>query len=309
MRCGALCRYDETVRPDYAVFAFEEVDDQLSRPPLAAVRALQAVGIAPKPEGWAAAPVSLRHALAVHGSQYILDPPAIHALASQIPPRHVSLVGPRKESDTRVVPGHVARALASVQPLTDVQWQGLHPFERFALETLAGNTRLLWRVLDEMATLPGHLLFDLTAGQDWVGPLARCEVQANTLAFSALAAKKIQEGRAIDLARATGRRVARRAPELFDVLADWTVGPVEIECTPNLGQGAMIWRAHVSSDTGEFLVDVSLLAAAAAATALCGMLRSFDPSVRMTAPAMKEEPWRGDADDDESTQVFSNANR
>jgi hypothetical protein len=103
--------------------------------------------------------------------------------------------------------------------------------------------------------------------------------------------------------------VARRAPELFDVLADRTVGPVELECMPNLGQGSMIWRAHVSSDTGEFLVDVSLLAVAAAATALCGMLRSLDPNVRMTAPVMKEEPWRGDAEDDESTQVFSNSNR
>jgi molybdenum cofactor biosynthesis enzyme len=294
------------VRPDYAVFAFEEIDEQLSRPPLAAVRALQAVGIAPKPEGWAAAPVSLRHALAVAGSQYTLDPPAIHALASQIPPRHVSLVGPRKEPDTRAVPGHVVRALATIQPLKDAQWQALHPFERFALETLAGNTRLLWRVLDEMATLPGHQLFGLTAGQDWVGPLARCDVQASTVAWSALAGKKVQEGRAVDLARATGRRVARRAPELFDVLADRTVGPVEIECTPNLAQGAMIWRAHVSSDTGEFLVDASLLAVAAAATALCGMLRALDPGVRMTAAAMKEEPWLGDAEGDESTQFFSN---
>jgi hypothetical protein len=305
VRCGALCRYDGIV-PDYAVFAFEEMDDQLSRPPLAAVRALQAVGIAPRPDGWAAAPVTLRRALAVLGSQYTLDPQAIHSLASQIPPRHVALVGPRKESDTRSVPHHVARALASIQPLSDQQWQGLHPFERFALETLAGNTRLLWRVLDEMATLPGHLLFNLTAGQDWVGPLARCDVQANTRAFSALAAKKVLEGRAIDLASATGRRVARRAPELLDALSDRTVGPVEIGCTPNLAQGAMIWRAHVSSDTGEFLIDASLLAAAAAATALCGMLRTFDANVKMTGAVMREEPWRGAADDDESTEIFSN---
>jgi hypothetical protein len=294
------------VRPDYAVFAFEEIDEQLSRPPLAALRALQAVGVVPRAEGWAATPVTLRHALAVQGSQYTLDLQAIHALASKIPPKHVALIGPRKESDARAAPGHVARALATLQPLTDKQWQGLHPFERFALETLAGNTRLLWRVLDEMANLPGHLLSDLTVGQEWVGSLARCDVQASTLAFSALAAKKVLEGRAVDLARATGRRVARRSNELFDVLADRTVGPVEIECTPNLGQGAMIWRAHVSSDAGEFLVDASLLAAAAAATALCGMLRSFDPKVCITAPAMREEPWRGDAAGDESTHVFSN---
>jgi hypothetical protein len=81
---------------------------------------------------------------------------------------------------------------------------------------------------------------------------------------------------------------------------------VEIECTPNLGQGSMIWRAHVSSDTGEFLVDASLLAVAAAATTLCGMLRSLDPNVRMTAAGMREEPWRGDVEGDESTQIFSN---
>jgi hypothetical protein len=297
------------VRSGYAVFAFEEMDEQLSRPPLAAVRALQAVGVAPKPEGWAATSVQLRHALAVLGSQYTLDLTAIRAHASSIPPRHVALVGPRKESDPLRVPAHVARGLASIQPLTDKQWQGLHPFERFALETLSANTRLLFRVLDEMARLPGHLLFDVIAGQQWVGQLAHCDVQASTRAFAALAARKVLEGRAVDLARATGRRVARKAPELVDALADRTVGPVEIECTPDLARGAMVWQAHVSSDAGEFLLDASLLAVSAAAIALCGMLRSFDANVTTTAPAIREEPWRGEvnAEDDESTHVFSSS--
>jgi len=306
VRCGAVCPYHGAVRSGFAVFGFEEMDEQLSRPPLAAVRALQAVGIVPKPEGWAASPVPLRHALAVLGSQYTLDLQAIRAQASQIPPRHVALIGPRKETDPRVMPPHVARALAGLHPLKDEQWQALHPFERFAMETLAANTRLLWRVLDEMGKLPGHQLFDITAGHRWVGELARCDVQASTLAFGALAAKRVLEGRAVDLARATGRRVARRAPELIDALADQTVGPVEIECTPSLGQGALIWQAHVSSDSGEFLLDVSLLAVSAAAIALCGMLRSIDPNVKMTAAGMREEPWHGEVGDDESTQVFAN---
>ncbi len=293
------------MHPEYAVFAFEEMDDQLSRPPLAAVRALHAAGVAPKPEGWAASPVPLRKALAVQGSQYHLDLVAIRGLASQIPPRFVALVGPRKEADPSAVPAHVVRGLEQVHSLTDAQWQKLHPFERFAMETLAANTRLLWRVLDEMSKLPGHQLFDLTAGQHWVGQLARCDVKAGTKAFAAMAAKKVLEGRAIDLARATGRRVARRAPELFDTLSDRAVGPVEIECTANLGQGMMIWQAHVSSDAGEFLFEASLVAASAAAIALCGMLRSFDPNARVTTAELKEEPWRGEVGEDESTQVFS----
>jgi hypothetical protein len=289
----------------YAVFAFEEIDDALSRPPLAATRALQAVGVAPGTEGWASTPRPVRLQLATLGSQYTLDPTAIQAATSQIPPRDVSLVGSRSEVDPTAIPSRLASALASVVPLTNAQWQSLHPFERFTLETLAGNTRLLFRALDEMARLPGHRLFGVTTGQVWIGRLARCEVVASTAAFAALAAKRVLDGRALDLARATGRRTARRAPELLDAIADRTVGPVEIECLPNVMQGTLHWQAHVSAVTGDFLPDASLLATTAAATALCGMLRSLDPKVHIGKASLGEEPWRGDSAGDESTQIYS----
>ena len=295
------------VRSGFAVFGFEEMDEQLSRPPLAAVRALQAVGIVPKPEGWAASPVPLRHALAVLGSQYTLDSTGHPSPGEPDPP---SPRRPHRPTEgilfLRVMPPHVARALGGLHPLKDEQWQALHPFERFAMETLAANTRLLWRALDEMGKFPGHQLFDITAGHRWVGQLARCDVQASTLAFGALAAKRVLEGRAVDLARATGRRVARRAPELIDALADQTVGPVEIVVHSQPRPGRADLAGPRSSDSGQFHLDVSLLAVSAAAIALCGMLRSIDPNVKMGAAGMREEPWHGEVGEDESTQVFAN---
>lgn len=293
------------MRQGFAVFAFEEIDAEISRPPLAAIRALQAVGIVPKGEGWAATPLALRKALAVMGSQHALEPTAIQTVASQIPPRHVSLVGRRPEPSANTVPARVASALAAIYPLTLEQWRALHPFERFVLDGLSPNTRLLWRALDEMSRLTGHLLHGATTGQAWVGSLARCELQASTTAMAALVARKVQGGRAIDLARATGRRTARRASELLDLVADRAIGPVEVEGTIHPQRGCVVWQAHVSAEDGAFLPEASLLACTSAAIALAGMLRELDSTASLGPAAIREEPWQGDPTGDERTEVYA----
>jgi hypothetical protein len=294
------------VRPDYALFAFEEMDEELSRPPLAAIRALQAGGVLPKAEGWKGTPSPLRKAIAVQGSQHRLDIAAIRALISQIPPRHVQLVGSRKEPDPAAVPARLVKALATIHPLTVEQWRSIHPFERFVLDALWANTRLLWRALDEMSKLQGHLLFGITSGQEWVGALARCEVRADPGVMAAVGTKVILDGRAVDLARATGRRIARRAPELLDESSDKTIGPVEVDCRIHTAEGLAVWQAHVSSDDGEFLPGASLLAVTAAAAALCDMLSASDSTVWIAGAAIRQDPWFADAaGDEDSTQAFS----
>jgi hypothetical protein len=295
------------VRPEFAVFGFEAMDEELSRPPLAAIRAMQAAGIVPDVEGWSVTPPGLRKAIAILGSQHSLDVAAIRALVGQIPPRHVRLVGPRREPDSRTVPPRLASALAGIHALTPQEWQAIHPFERFALDILTSNTRLLWRALDEMARLQGHLLFGVTTGQEWVGPLARGEVHADSLTLNTLAQHRVLDGRALDLARATGRRLARRAPELLDRSADRAIGPVELDCSVRSSACMVVWHGHVSSDAGEFLPGASLLAVAGAAAALCDTLREHDPSSRIVTVSIREEPWLGDptGDHDDATQVYT----
>jgi len=294
------------VRPDYAVFAFEEMDADLSRPPLAAVRALQAGGVLPKAEGWKAASPALRKAIAIQGSQHRLDLPAIRTLTTQIPPRFVQLVGPRAEPDPTTVPVRLAQVIATIHPLTTEQWTALHPFERFVLDALWANTRLLWRALDEMSKLQGHRLFGVTTGQVWVGALARCEVRAGPSAFTAITSTGVLGGRGVDLARATGRRIVRRAPELLDTSADKSIGPVELECRVHGTEGFAVWQGHVSSDEGEFLPGASLLAVTAAAAALCDMMLPADRGAWVAGAAIRQDPWFADgATDEDSTQAFS----
>jgi hypothetical protein len=292
------------VRHDYAVFAFEEMDDDLSRPPLAAVRALNSVGVAPKLQGWLAMAPWLRRAFAIMGSQHTLDPQAIQTATRHIHPRDIILVGRRHEPDPDLVPDRVARALEPILPLTVEQWQRLHPFERFTLDALSNNTRLLWRALDEMARLRGHLLFGKTMGQAWVGPLARCELRTTPVALAALATKRLVDGRGVDLARATGRRAARRAPDLLDLVSSKAIGPVELECKVHALKGQVVWQAHVSSDEGEFLPDASLLAACSAAVALGGVLREVDPTVQIAEAELRDEPWQGDESNEDATEVW-----
>jgi hypothetical protein len=275
-------------------YAFEEIGDDLPRPPLSALRALFAAGVIVSPRGWQALGLEARQTLTREGGRERIDLMVVREMLRAVPAANVKLFARSFDPDPAHVPDALRAALGASRPITDDEWRSLRAIDRHVLNTLAGNTRLLWRALDEL-TLGKALSGRNTAR--WSGALARCELRADPGALHRAMSGDLLGGRAFVLAKGSGRRAARRASETFDALADVEVGPTELDFALGPAVGVVVWQAHVSSWEGAFLPAASLQAAVTAAVALLGMVQELDPSASIGAAAIVEEPWAAGGDE------------
>ena len=282
------------------VFAFEEVGDDLPRPPLAAMRFFVAAGLVVSLRGWRQLPLDVRRAIVSAGARDQIDRDVARMLTNEIPPSDIVLTQPRDASPTQPSP-EVALLLGG--ELGVHAWSDLRPFDRFVLNMLGPNHRLLWRALSEIleAQPPSALK----------APLARAEVRleaSGTVAediMRLLFRGLVLEGRGLLLARAAGRRAARAVGELLDLHAETATGVVELEWLVQPSSNQVLWQAHASTVDGRFFPAASLLAATVAATALCDMLKEFDPAVGIHRARIVEEEWvAGGIDREDATVIL-----
>lgn len=282
-----------------ATYAFEDLDAELSRPPLAATRALGTQGIVLSQELWRMLSVEAREALAMAGADDVVDPARVRAALHGVPFGKLRMVGAVAEPDPRAVPSALAAVLGPWISPVATAWSSLPPLDRFILSLLAGNPRLLWRALAEISTRgrwPGT----------WSMPtipstIARCDLRMGRAAREALDDPTFHSGRAGVLARASGKRAARRLGELIDAEAETAVGPVELEW--GVVDKLVVWQAHASTATGAFSPSASLLAATTAAIAMIELVREADPTARIVSAGTAEEPWLFGGASEEATLV------
>ena len=284
----------------FAQFEFEELDEELSRPPLAALRAMRGVGVAVSDAAWRTVPADLKLALASLGSHEFLDMAAIRFATGRLPPRAVQLVKIRTEPDAAEVPPKLEAALASVHPLGAKEWAAIHPFERWVLDLLASNTRLLWRAIAELTCREGHVL-SATLVRPFLGEVAICDVCCEPDALFEVVSREPR----FERARSAGRRAARNAPNVFDACADLLIGAVELDCASATVPGRQQWQAHASTVNGEFVPVAALAAATAAALVVLEAARTLDPDARLANVGITVTSWCGGADFDETTQKMS----
>jgi hypothetical protein len=271
------------------IYAFEEIGPDLARPPLAARRALLGSGVAVPLETWLVLPLPARQAIAQEGTK---DAVSEYVVKNAVSPvlKHIKFMGPVKDPPLDAVPQNVVDALRTFRPITLPEWQALSPLDRYALVALSGNSRLLWRAVEEMTTSPSSTLSSIKL-RPWVGPLAHAELHMAQGSLAALSAGSIQEGKAIVLARAAGVRIARHAHEILDGYAEKYAGPVELDARLDFEVGGCVWQAHVSTAEGEFFAAASLLAAATAAVALRDAIAARDPGAALSSASLREEAW------------------
>jgi molybdenum cofactor biosynthesis enzyme len=295
------------------VFDFEEVDEALSRPPIAAQRAFLSTGVMVTSRGWRALSVADRRALAAAGSRGVVDEATVQAVVKNVPIAEVKLCARTTDPDRSEVPPKLNAAIGSVRPITRDEWERLTSLDRYMLNGLSSNPRLLWRSLQELARQPNHPLSD-RGRAPWArvesavaSEVARAEVHMAHENVVALMGLEFLDGRAFVLARAAGRRVARAIPAIYDLHADDEIGPIELDWAYEGPGKAVVWQAHVSKGDGSFAAAASLSAAAAAALCLVDMVRERDPNAAVGLLRVVEEPWTvGQAADDEdsSTAIF-----
>ncbi len=261
------------------IYQFEDVGDDLPRPPMAAMRAFLAAGIVLSPRGWSALSPELRRGFVQAGSAPFVDVVAVQAGVRGTPVSEVRLVPRIVDPDPNRVPDSLASALGPQARVTPQRWSQLRPIDRYVLTTLALNTRLLFRALREI--MPE----DTATEQPWKAAVAHVEVAMRGDSLDRLRSSRHLDGRAFMLARVAGVRAARRAQETFDLRSEKTVGSIELDWAPADQPGRVIWQAHVT---------------------LADMTVEHDASVVIEKASIVEEPWRVGGDQREQpTTLFS----
>jgi molybdenum cofactor biosynthesis enzyme len=271
------------------IYAFEEIGTDLARPPLAARRALLTSGVTVPLDTWQAIPLAARQAIVAEGAKDTPNEGVVKNAISSVLKR-VRFMGAVKDPSLDVVPQSVVEGLRALRPINVAEWKSISALDRYTLVALSGNSRLLYRALEEMTQGPTSALGPAKL-LPWVGPLAHAEVRMARAVFGEVAAGRVQGGKAIVLARAAGIRAARSANEMIDGYAEKYAGPVELDARLDAEMGGYVWQAHVSTVDGEFFAAASVLATAAAAVALRDAIASRDPSASVTGVAVREAAW------------------
>lgn len=287
------------------LYTFEELTDDLPRPPLVAIRALLAAGVIASPKGWTSLPIETRVAIAKLGLDGVVDTSAVRALAQQIPPRYLKLVSRSRDPNPDRAPQDLVRVLGPARPLTDTEWRSLRAVDRAVLASLCNNARLASRAYDELAVAMGKPPSMRMA--KWTGAIAHCELHTTDAAIDQMVSPSFLDGRALMLARVAGIRAARKVAETLDLHAESATGPVELEAQVHRSRGRIVWQAHVSTWDGAFFPAAAMIAATTAAAALFDMIKDEDPKASVEAASIREEAWMAGAasSDEESTQLYA----
>jgi molybdenum cofactor biosynthesis enzyme len=275
--------------PSAVVYAFEELGEDLPRPPLAALRALLLSGVVISPNGWRALSREAKHGLATHGSLDTITPEVVRSLLRGAPLGEMKLVRATSEPRPDVPPPGLARAFGPGRTVGPIEWQSFRPIDRFVLSALQSNSRLVCRALEEISRYAGR---EMRIDAPWIGPVARAEVQIRRDAVLRLSSNDFLDGRGLVLARASGLRAGRRTCDVFDLHAHDDMGVIEIDWLVSIDSGVVLWQAHASSWEGIFSPVGSLAAVTTAAIAIIDMLRADDPNAKLLYAGVQEESWR-----------------
>ncbi len=268
------------------IYGFEEIGPDLARPPMAARRALLCAGVSVPLETWQSLPIEIRRALVDEGTRPAVSEINVKNSVSPVLKR-IRFMGPVKDPPLDAIPPSVFESLRSFRPITVEEWRRLTPLDRYILVALSGNSRLLYRAMEEVGT---GILSSVKL-RPWIGPLARATVQAQVPALAELSAGHLMDGKALVLSRAAGVRAARRAHEILDGYGEKYAGPVELDSRIDLGEGHVVLQAHVSTVDGEFFGAASVLAVAAAAAAMRDALSVRDARATIEQVGLREEAW------------------
>lgn len=284
------------------IYAFEDIPEgDPSRPPLAALRAMRLIGMALSRTGWQAMSVDRRRAIISAGAAENVETDELRRLFDGAPIREMKLVPVIPDPPADRIPDSVARAFGPARVISQEFWVGVTNLDRHVLYMLTGNTRLLFRALNEMALRARGKLPLPSFG--WTGTLARGELRTTPEMLKLLRMPHFLDGRACILARVAGIRAARWASEILDLHAATPTGPVEVgfSVDTELRPGTVLWQAHVSTLEGQFSPSASVLAVTTSAAALYDIVQRAGERATIENVRLSDEPWAPSDADDEVT--------
>jgi hypothetical protein len=141
-----------TDAPDNGIYAFDELDDQLTLLPMAARRALDLAGVHLSLAAWQRMSLAARRQLIALGAVEIVTAQSVRdgLRAAGVPTRDEA---PRPDPAADHLPPELNPALGPARQLTAAEWARLRPLDRYVFDQLArrGKRERLAIAYDEIA--------------------------------------------------------------------------------------------------------------------------------------------------------------
>ncbi len=285
------------------VFGFEEINGELPLPPLAACRALEAVGLRLSFAAWEALPLEQRRALVALGTADQIDPDAVRAALAAAEPAPEP--PPRADEARLEAPGErliaALETLGGERELSDATWAGLSRLERYALQgaaSVGGRAphafgRLL-AAFDEILPEPEvphaapqeltHLTSSGEARMVDVGGKAVTHREARAVATvrmrpstaERVVAASGPKGDVLSVARIAGIMAAKRTPDLIPLCHGIALTQVTVHFDVDVEAGRVTVEAGALADDRTGVEMEAMVAASVAALTIYDMLKAVE---------------------------------
>jgi len=288
------------------VFGFEEINGALPLPPLAARRALEAVGQRLSFAAWETLPLEQRRALVALGTADQIDPDAVKAVsaAAEPPPKATEAA----DESRLEAPGERLIAaldtLGGERVLSAASWASLSKLERYALQgavsiggraphaygrLLAAYDEIVPEVQPPEAAPQGltHLTSSGEARMVDVGDKAITHRQARAAATvrmrpataERVAAASGPKGDVLSVARIAGIMAAKRTPDLIPLCHGIALTQVTIHFDVDVDAGSVTVEAGVLADDRTGVEMEAMVAASVAALTIYDMLKAVERGI------------------------------
>jgi molybdenum cofactor biosynthesis protein MoaC len=278
------------------VYVFEAIDETLPLVPVAARRALDALGWKLSLEGWLSLAIDDRQRLVHAGLSAEVDAEAAQVLdrAAPLP----VMIEPSAEPDTAQVPATLVAALGAGRPLDEARWRRLGPLDRYTLFKYASRPEKLAAAYDEIVPSRfSHLTGTGAAHMVDVGakaPTARravasARVTTTRQVLESIASGGMAKGDVLAVARVAGIMAAKRVPELIPLCHPVQTTHAAIDFEPDAARGELLVRATVEAFDRTGVEMEALVAANLAALTVYDMIKSADRWARIDAVRLESK--------------------
>lgn len=283
------------------LYRFDGIDSSLPLVPLAARRALDALGAKLSLEGFQSLPLEAKRALTEAGSSAVVDlESARDALTGANPPP--SPLEPEGDPPENAPPKSVEARLGDARPLSDKVWQSLSPLDRYALSKVTGrnNEERIQAAYDEIigqSAVSTHLrpkggVHMVSISEKAVSrrrAKAECWVKMSPEAFERLMKSETPKGDVLGTARLSGIMATKRTSDLIPLCHPLALEHAEIDFEeyPRENKLRILCSVTVEARTGvemEAMVGANL-----AALTVYDMLKSIDRKMELGPTRLLEK--------------------
>jgi cyclic pyranopterin phosphate synthase len=280
---GACHASRRRAMPTPGVYAFEEIDENVSLMPLAARRVLDAVGRKLSLEAWLSLPVGDRRQIVMAGAGERVDA-SVCTLIEAATPRPSS-VPPVPEPDAGAVPPAVAASLGPTRQIDDQRWRLLRPLDRYVLAKYVEKPESLARAYAEMngvklthitRTGDAHMIDVAEKNETRRRASASACVRTTGEVIAAVLSGRVPKGDVLAVARVAGILAAKRTPELVPLCHPVRTTGASIEFESDLERGEIRVRATVEAVDRTGVEMEAMVAASIASLTVYDMIKSAD---------------------------------